>query len=107
MSVTCKSYPMCGTLQTCVLAKNRFYSEVDILLSQPSGTVCANDPTFTDLYGYTCADWNGDYNQDGFTDCSPEDSSGAAGWGYTNAEMASIRHACAPICNVAICNADR
>jgi len=33
MNFVCKSYPMCGTLQTCVLAKNRFYSEVAILLT--------------------------------------------------------------------------
>jgi hypothetical protein len=36
MNFVCKSYPMCGTLQTCVLAKQRFYSELDIQLSTGS-----------------------------------------------------------------------
>jgi hypothetical protein len=28
MEYVCKSYPVCGTLQTCVMAKNRFYAEM-------------------------------------------------------------------------------
>jgi hypothetical protein len=44
MNFVCKSYPMCGTLQTCVLAKNRFMSEVDILLTQ--GAVMASPVGF-------------------------------------------------------------
>merc|ERR1719453_403788 len=34
MDFVCKSYPTCGTLQTCVLAKNRFYTETEIMLTQ-------------------------------------------------------------------------
>ena len=36
MKFVCKSYPMCGTLQTCVLAKNRFYTETEIMLTSGS-----------------------------------------------------------------------
>jgi hypothetical protein len=36
MNFVCKSYPICGTLQTCVLARNRFYTETEIMLT--SGT---------------------------------------------------------------------
>jgi hypothetical protein len=33
MQYVCKSYPLCGTLHTCVLAKNRFESELGLILS--------------------------------------------------------------------------
>jgi hypothetical protein len=49
MNYVCKSYPMCGTLQTCVLAKNRFYSEMAIQLTKivdSTLTVTASPYTF-------------------------------------------------------------
>merc|ERR1719331_55937 len=39
MDFVCKSYPTCGTLQTCVLAKNRFYTEAAIMLTKGSVSV--------------------------------------------------------------------
>jgi hypothetical protein len=34
LDFVCKSYPTCGTLQTCVLAKNRFWTETEALLTK-------------------------------------------------------------------------
>jgi hypothetical protein len=39
MNFVCKSYPTCGTLQTCVLAKNRFFTEAEIMLTKGSVSV--------------------------------------------------------------------
>jgi hypothetical protein len=43
MEFVCKSYPVCGTLQTCVMAKNRFHAE----MSNQYGT-----PAVADIAGY-------------------------------------------------------
>jgi hypothetical protein len=51
MNFICKSYPMCGTLQTCVLAKNRFNSEVAIQLTKGS-VVAAADGFISDTPSY-------------------------------------------------------
>merc|ERR1719326_956047 len=51
MDFVCKSYPTCGTLQTCVLAKNRFYTETEIMLTK--GDVTAGPYAFiSDTPGY-------------------------------------------------------
>jgi hypothetical protein len=55
MNFVCKSYPMCGTLQTCVLAKNRFYSEVAILLSTDGTPAVLSATNFVKYYSYTGA----------------------------------------------------
>jgi hypothetical protein len=101
MSYVCKSYPMCGTLQTCVLAKNRFYSEVSIQLATETTTAACDDtPGFDDGYGYGCADWYGDYNGDGIIDCleGQDDIFNIPLSGYTKAEMDNIRAKCPKSC---------
>ena len=39
LSYVCKSYPTCGTLMTCVLAKGRFASELNLMLKYSDAPV--------------------------------------------------------------------
>merc|ERR550537_79667 len=52
MDFVCKSYPTCGTLQTCVLAKNRFYTEAEIMLTKGDVKIDKMYAFISDTPGY-------------------------------------------------------